>query len=66
MNIVFNGKPFYVEKDITLSAIVESKGFDSKVVVCELNREIIAYGLWGMTILQENDKLEVISFVGGG
>lgn len=37
-----------------------------KLVAVEYNGEILARALWATTALQANDKLEIVTIVGGG
>ncbi len=65
MKITVNGKP---EKFNSCSILyfVKSKGLNLEAVVVEHNHKIVKREAWGDTQLQENDNLELLSFVGGG
>jgi sulfur carrier protein len=51
---------------LTLAALVETLGLKPDRVAVELNREIVARDHWAETLLHENDRLEIVHFVGGG
>lgn len=51
---------------MTLSAYLETTDYDSKRIAVEKNGEIVPKALYGQTVLQENDTVEIVSFVGGG
>lgn len=50
----------------TLPAFLERIGLNPKLVAVEYNGEILARPLWENTQLQPNDKLEIVTIVGGG
>ena len=45
---------------------IKSLGLDPRTVAVEKNGEIVRRETWEATKLLEEDKLEVIRFVGGG
>lgn len=64
--ITVNGKPVEGFEGKTVANILESEGFDTSRIVVEKNLEIITRDMYDKTLLSDNDKLEVLSFVGGG
>jgi sulfur carrier protein len=46
--------------------LIACKKLDAGALVIELNRQIIKQDFWPTTELQEDDRLEMLSFVGGG
>jgi sulfur carrier protein len=50
----------------TLAALIEALGFKADRVAVELNREIAPRDQWAATELHEDDRLEIVHFVGGG
>ena len=63
--IKVNGENFDF-KDITLKELLFKLQYDSSKVAVELNEEIVSKNDYEKVIIKENDKLEVVSFVGGG
>lgn len=63
--MVINGKTENV-KTQTIKNLLLEKGLNPSVVVVELNGSIVKRADWDTTLLQETDKLEIVSFVGGG
>ena len=51
---------------VSLAELLKQEGFEAGRVAGELNGEIGPKALYGETFLSETDKLEVVSFVGGG
>lgn len=46
--------------------LIDHLGMKGDRVAVELNREIVPRAHWGVTALQEGDRLEIVHFVGGG
>ena len=65
MNITVNGKPETISAD-SIAAYVEEKGLAPKTLVVEHNGQVIMADRWTETLLSEGDRLELLSFVGGG
>lgn len=65
MEILINGKNVQAEER-SLSALIARRGFQPERVVVEYNGEIIARAHWEETILKPGDRLEIVTFVGGG
>tara|TARA_Y200000002_G_C22112000_1_gene427162 strand:- start:91 stop:291 length:201 start_codon:yes stop_codon:yes gene_type:complete len=66
MNITINGENFYVNDNLSLYDILENNYLNSNNIVVEINQEIVSRNLWGETKVNENDKIEIITAVGGG
>lgn len=66
MRLVINGE----EKDCpgvtTLTSMVEFLGLKADRLAVELNLDIVPRNQWTTTTLHENDRLEIVHFVGGG
>ena len=59
-----NGKE--TENSKSLSVLLENGGFRRDRIVVEINGEIIKKSDYDKTVLNDGDKIEVVSFVGGG
>ncbi len=66
MIIKINGKVEQVGVSRTIQALLEDKGLSCERVVVEHNSRIIPRDELGSIALNENDSLEIVSFVGGG
>ena len=65
MKLIINGN----EKQLNtanLQGAIEAILKDSSRVIAELNGEIVKKPNWPSTTLKDGDKLELVSFVGGG
>jgi sulfur carrier protein len=49
-----------------LAELIARKKLDAGALVIELNQQIIKQEFWPTTELQDGDRLEMLSFVGGG
>lgn len=66
MRIIVNSHPMDMDQGQTLYALLVSLSLDPDVVVVERNLDIVPGAAFAATILQEGDRLEILSFVGGG
>ncbi|WP_339138323.1 MAG: sulfur carrier protein ThiS [Candidatus Electrothrix sp. GW3-4] len=65
MHIILNGEQTAITSP-TLLAMVKEKGFDLDSVIAEVNLQLIKKDDWEQTTLAEGDRVELLSFVGGG
>jgi len=66
MEIIVNGVKENIEERTTIFSLIKNKNINSEKVVVEYNYKIIPEGIWKKVELEHNDKLEIVSFVGGG
>lgn len=64
--IHINGESRQVPADLTLAALVDWLKLPGDRVAVERNREIVPRDRWAETMIHEEDRLEVVHFVGGG
>ena len=50
----------------TLEEMIAEEGYEKSRIAIEINDEIIPKTRYGEVILQDADRVEVVSFVGGG
>ncbi len=50
----------------TLNEYLAAAGYDKNRIAVEKNGEIIPKTQYGKTVLKSGDKVEIVSFVGGG
>ena len=65
MDITVNGKTEQVAAE-TIAAYIHHLGLNPKTLVVEYNGRVIASEGWADTRLCSGDRLELLSFVGGG
>ncbi len=66
MVIQLNGEQRDVEAGITVAGLLQYLGIRLDQVAVEVNLEIMEKGGFEVQILREGDRVEVMSFIGGG
>jgi sulfur carrier protein len=66
IDVVINGQPRKIEDGTTILVLLDQLGLGDKRVAVERNREIVPRAQHGSTILVADDRLELVTFVGGG
>lgn len=66
MQIEVNGEPREVDGDTSVADLVADLELDGRLVVVELNREIVRRTERAEVNLQPGDRVEIVHFVGGG
>ena len=66
MHITCNGESMTVDQQTTLNDLVLSLELKPQTLVAELNGRIIEHNDFAAHPLGENDRIELIRFVGGG
>lgn len=66
MKITVNGTTREIPEGTTLKALVELLALKGDRIACELNLDVVPRAIYAETKLAEGDKLEIVTFVGGG
>ncbi|MDA9663455.1 sulfur carrier protein ThiS [Candidatus Pelagibacter sp.] len=66
IKIKINGKVSKIEGKCTLLRYIKKFKIPIKKVAIELNKEIIDKNTLGKITLKNNDKIEIVHFIGGG
>lgn len=66
MNITINGENRRSEDDISVLDLLNELKIEKDRVAVELNATIVARADLGHVMLKEADRLEIVTFVGGG
>ncbi|AFZ17572.1 sulfur carrier protein ThiS [Allocoleopsis franciscana] len=61
-----NGETRTCEPHTLLPQLLEQLGLNPRLVAVEYNGEILHRQYWSETQIQEGDKLEIVTIVGGG
>lgn len=64
--ITVNGEVFDLEPGTTVANLIEARGLNSLRVAIELNGAIVPKATFDDTLLHDDDKVEIVHFVGGG
>jgi sulfur carrier protein len=66
IDVVINGQPRKIEEGTTVSVLLDQLGLGERRVAVERNREIVPRAQHASTTLADGDRLELVTFVGGG
>ena len=66
MTIIVNGNERTIEEGATLLELLKKLDLEGKVMAAAVNMEIVKQDQWDVHTLVNNDKLELLDFVGGG
>ena len=66
MKINVNGESKECLTGSSVSKLLESLDIDNRYIAVELNHKIVPRTQFSEKLLQENDSLEIVTFVGGG
>ena len=66
MLIQVNGEPQDVNDGLKLAELVTHLKVRADQIAIELNQKVLKRDAWEQTILQPNDRIEIVHFVGGG
>jgi thiamine biosynthesis protein ThiS len=65
MKVFVNGELREVEIS-TLADLIAELDLPVARIAIELNREVVRRSDWGSTMLKDEDRIEIVHFVGGG
>jgi sulfur carrier protein len=66
MNLIINGEEKNFQEGISLQEIITSLKIEDKVMAAAVNMEIVKKNDWTNYKPENDDKLELLQFVGGG
>jgi len=66
IEVVINGETRTVAQGTTVAALIGDLGFGDRRVAVERNREVVPRAQHASTVLAAGDRLELVTFVGGG
>ena len=66
MNLRINGEDHTVADNLSLSELVIQLNLTPERVAIELNQNVVRRANWPSTVVRENDRVEIVHFVGGG
>ena len=64
--MLINGQEYQLAKPLSLEQLLQTQGYRTNLVAVEHNGAIVKRSEYASTILTDADKLEIVSFVGGG
>jgi len=66
MKLIVNGENLEVKNSITIEELLNDLKIKDKAMAVAVNMEIVKKENWDKFIPKENDKIEILQFVGGG
>ena len=66
MRVFVNGDEKDLSDGISLLELIEQLDLPVARIAIELNREVVRRSEWGSTMLKDEDRIEIVHFVGGG
>jgi sulfur carrier protein len=66
ITIAVNGDPKTCLAQLPLPELLEQLGVNTRLVAVEYNGEILQRPVWPKTRMEEGDRLEIVTIVGGG
>ncbi len=66
MKITVNGRSTDITEGMDLNRLVHSGKTNPERVILVLNDGVVKSDQWSLTVLTEGDRVEMVSFVGGG
>ena len=66
MNVYVNGELREVSATSSLAELIAELELPVARIAIELNREVVRRSEWGKTMLKDDDRIEIVHFVGGG
>ena len=64
--MLVNGQLITIQKEISLSEFLKMEGYDIQRVVVEKNGSVVPKKSFETEMLSDDDKIEIVHFVGGG
>ena len=66
MQVIVNGESRAIAAEATVASLLAELELDPSEVAVERNRDIVPRAQYGRTTLSDGDRLEIVTFVGGG
>ena len=66
MRVFVNGDEKDFSSGISLAELIDQLELPATRIAIELNREVVRRSDWGSTMLKDDDRIEIVHFVGGG
>jgi thiamine biosynthesis protein ThiS len=66
LNLRINGEQREVVDNLSLKELITQLDLTPERIAIELNQNVVRRAEWPSTVLKENDRVEIVHFVGGG
>lgn len=61
-----NGQKYITSENLTISDLISYFAYNKSLLVVEYNKFICSKTEWDQIVIQDNDKIEIVTIVGGG
>ena len=65
-NFTLNGHAYFTEHKLTIFELINYFNYNSSLLVLEYNNLICPKKNWYKLVIKNNDRIEIITIVGGG
>ena len=65
-NFFLNGEKYYIETKVSLLELITYFNYNTSLLVLEYNNSICNKNEWNNIYINNNDKIEIVTIVGGG
>jgi thiamine biosynthesis protein ThiS len=66
LRVYVNGEPRELSAEISLTQLITQLDLPPARIAVELNRAVVRRSEWSTTTLKDEDRIEIVHFVGGG
>jgi len=66
MRLLLNGEEREIAGIVSIADLVSALGLDARKVAVERNLEIAPRSTYADTVLADGDRIEIVTFIGGG
>jgi thiamine biosynthesis protein ThiS len=66
LRVYVNGEAREVQGNPSLAELITQLDLPAARIAVEVNREVVRRGEWANTMLRDEDRIEIVHFVGGG
>ena len=66
MQIIVNGKKYKIKEKQNILMLLKKLGFKMSKVAVEINQDLIQRETYKSVTLKKGDKVEIVTFLGGG
>jgi thiamine biosynthesis protein ThiS len=66
MKVFINGEARDLSGGSSLADLITELNLPAARIAIELNREVVRRSDWASTMLKDDDRIEIVHFVGGG
>ena len=66
MQVTINGEAKNLNGELSIRDLLKELQVEEKIVALSINANLVRRDTWDSTLIKENDKIELLQFMGGG